>query len=87
MITLTPEQRRAVAQDHSPYRVIDPDTQTTYVLVREDLYNRVQRLFSNEEEDQFLRDAYSSAMESFGKTGWDDPAIDIYNDLDPRKPS
>ena len=38
MIELTLEQRKAVAADaESPPRVIDPSTQTKYVLVREEL--------------------------------------------------
>lgn len=85
MITLTPEQCRAVSQHDSPHRVVDPDTQITYVLVREELYQRVQGLFSNDEDQPFLNDLLPSVMEVFGKAGWDDPAMDIYNDLDPRK--
>jgi hypothetical protein len=30
---------------------------------------------------------YLPVMETFGKEGWDDPAMDIYNDLDPRRQS
>jgi hypothetical protein len=28
---------------------------------------------------------FSAAMEVFGEDGWDDPAMDIYNLLDPRQ--
>jgi hypothetical protein len=84
MITLTPEQRRAVSQDGSPQRVIDPDTQATYVLVPEAVYNRARQLFASDDE-QFITELYPSVMETFGREGWDDPAMDIYNDLDPRK--
>ena len=74
-------------QEETPPRVIDPDTYTTYVLIREEVYARVKALLDAEEGDQFLRDMYPHVMEVFGREGWDDPAMDIYNDLDPRKQS
>jgi hypothetical protein len=40
-----------------------------------------------EQNNQFLQDMYLPVMETFGKEGWDDPAMDIYNDLDPRRQS
>ena len=46
MIELTLEQRKAVATgDETPLRVIDPGTHTQYVLVREELYDRVGHVF------------------------------------------
>jgi len=87
MIELTLEQRQAVAQQGEiPPRAVDPDTHTTYVLIREEIYARVRALL-DEEGDQFLHDMYPSVMEVFGREGWDDPAMDIYNDLDPRRKS
>ncbi len=88
MIELTLEQRQTVAQqEETPPRAIDPDTHTTYVLIREEVYAWVKALLDAEEGDQFLRDMYPHVMEVFGREGWDDPAMDIYNDLDPRKQS
>lgn len=88
MIELTLEQRQAIAQQGEvPPRAIDPDTHTTYVLIREEVYARLQVLLDEEEGNQFLRDMYPRVMEVFGRAGWDDPAMDIYNDLDPCKQS
>ena len=39
------------------------------------------------EEDELLRDIHPRVMEVFGETGWDDPAMDVYDELDPRRPS
>ncbi|HEY3243250.1 MAG TPA: hypothetical protein VGM03_07855 [Phycisphaerae bacterium] len=86
MIELTIEQRRAVGkQTEDPPRAVDPDTRTTYVLIREELYQRVQSLFADEQEQEFLRNMYPHVMQVFGKAGWDDPAMDIYDELDPRR--
>ena len=42
-----------------------------------------QRQAVAEQGEQFPRDMYPHVMEVFGREGWDDPAMDIYNDLDP----
>ena len=62
-----------------------PAARTTYVLIREEVYARVKMLLDEEASNQFLRDMYPHVMEVFGREGWDDPAMDIYNDLDPRR--
>lgn len=86
MIELTIEQRRAVArQGERPPRALDPETHTTYVLIQEEEYARVKAALDEEEGSRFLQAMYPQVMEVFGRDGWDDPAMDIYNDLDPRR--
>ena len=86
MIELTLEQRQAVSeQGEVPPRALDPDTHTTYVLLREEEYHRLKALLTGQEDDRFLRDLHPHVMEVFGREGWDDPAMDVYDDLDPRR--
>lgn len=86
MIELTSEQRQAMARDREvPPRAVDPETQTTYVLIREETYNRISAIFAEEEDERFVRDMYPHVVEVFGKAGWDDPEMDVYNELDPRR--
>ena len=86
MIELTLQQRQAVGrQGEIPPRALDPGTQTTYVLIREEIYNRIKALFAEEETNLFVSEMYQHALEVFGKEGWDDPAMDVYNELDPRR--
>ncbi|ELS31407.1 MAG: hypothetical protein ACK47D_18510 [Pseudanabaena sp.] len=88
MIELTFEQRQdVIKQVETPPRAIDPDTEITYVLIREEVYAKIKALLIEEQNNQFLQDMYLPVMETFGKEGWDDPAMDIYNDLDPRRQS
>jgi hypothetical protein len=83
-ITLTDEQRQALAaHPGAPLRVIDAQTNDLYVLVRAEVYDRLQPISAPEELD--IREAYPLMDDVACAEGWDDPAMDIYNDLDPRK--
>lgn len=81
MITLTPEQSAALrGPTDGIIRMVDPTTSSEYVLLSADVYERVRRLFEDTAQDAFL-----AQMESVAAAGWDDPTLDIYNDLDPRR--
>jgi hypothetical protein len=81
MIELTQEQRRELDAP-GPAQARDPLTNETYVLVRADVYERLKGLLQG---DTFAADAYPQVMEVFGRDGWNDPSMDIYDDLDPRR--
>jgi len=82
---LTPDQHDAVTQaGNAPVRVIDPQTQESYVLLRADVYEQVRSVL---DEGFDVRDAYPLMDAAASAAGWDDPAEDIYNDLDPRRSS
>ena len=54
-IQLTPQQQQALdAQEDSPLRVIDPRTNTTYILVPEADYEAVQELLEDERRQQAI---------------------------------
>jgi hypothetical protein len=46
--------------------------------VRAEVYERL-------EAQSFAADVYPHVMEIFGREGWNDPSLDIYDELDPRK--
>ena len=86
MTAITPELRQAIEQaGDAPARLVDPETNTTYVLLREESFRALTSpidwsgQLSREEQDGILREMGASI-------GWDDPDMDIYNDLDPRTP-
>ncbi len=76
MIELTPVQRLGLNDD--PPRVLDPETRTRYVLVREDVYERLEallvpdRLLASEQQAAVLR---ATAL----RAGWDDPEMDVHD--------
>ena len=85
MIELTPELRQAV-QEHpnEPTRLLDPVTQQTFVLVRAEVYDRLRGLLYDDSEFA-IHQAYALMDEVAAKAGWDDPAMDIYNDFAPKE--
>ena len=79
MIELTQEQRQELETGEAVV-----STNTTYVLVHKDVYERIKSLLNDED---WTRDAYQAAMVVFARDGWDDPRMDVYDELDPRRAS
>lgn len=83
---LTDDQRQAIERTGGkPVDVVDPATNLHYVLLRADQYEAVRPLFEADEADLDPRRMYPYVAKVFGPEGWDDPAMDVYDDLDPRK--
>ena len=62
MIQLTEQQRKDLKDNGEPVRVLDPATSTEYVLVRADLYARLQQLLE-QAEDETEQEAWADAIE------------------------
>jgi hypothetical protein len=75
MIELTAEQRLQLNTDVP--RVIDPETQTRYVLVKEDVYERLEALLV---PHRLTISEQQAALHAAGlRAGWDDPDMDVYD--------
>jgi hypothetical protein len=81
MIQLTQEQRQELAK--GDVEAIDPQTSETYVLVPRKVYDRIKALLVEDEE--WAQGGWAAAMEVFARDGWDDPRMDVYDSLDPRR--
>ena len=68
-----------------PVHVVDRSTKKRYVLVPEEQYERLKALLGAD-EDLDPRELYPVIEKAFGKAGWDDPAMDVYNDDDAHRP-
>jgi hypothetical protein len=68
MIELTESQQHALDNAPEPPRVVDPRTNTFFVLVRADVYERARELLG---EDLDPRDAYAAVERAFAE-GWND---------------
>jgi hypothetical protein len=85
-IRLTEAQWADISKGNEvPVRVSNPAENAKFVLVRAEVYERFKSLF---EEDPVNEQERLFQLEQFGKrAGWDDPEMDIYEDLDPRRKS
>jgi len=74
MSILSPEQRRQIEQEG--VMAIDDGA---FVVLRADLYDRIRSLIDGED---LTIDEQRRLLSELGKSvGWDDPAMDVYNDL------
>ena len=85
MTTLSDEQRIALEQlSGGPLFVDDPIKHIQYVLIPAETYQKVLSLLEGDELD--IRDTYAAQERALGNAGWDDPALDAYNDYDSHRP-
>jgi len=75
-----PFQQALDAQSGEPLRVVDPRTQQAYVLLREDVFERLKALFAD--DDLAAEDKLFLLAESGRRAGWDAPEMDDYDNYD-----
>jgi hypothetical protein len=82
-IQLTTEQWADIqSATEGPVVVSDPSQSTRFVLMPAEVYERLRPLF---EVDPVADKERMFHLQEFGRrAGWDDPAMDVYDDLDPR---
>jgi hypothetical protein len=81
---LTDELRLAIEEcGGAPVYVVDDSTNRNYVLIRAEQFEKVRAFFYDEDIDP--RGAYPAIDRAF-KEGWDDPAMDVYDDYDANRP-
>jgi len=83
-IQLTSQQWAAIQTAvERPVVVSDPAQSTRFVLMPAEVYERFRSLF---EADPVTDKERQFHLHEFGRrAGWDDPAMDVYDDLDPRR--
>ena len=76
---LSPELSQAILQSHGgePLRVVDPHTKTTYVLVKAETYDRLQRVLSDDDP----RVAYPSIDAAMQDDDQHDPLLAGYQSV------
>jgi hypothetical protein len=79
MIELTEQQRQVLHQTNGhEVHVCDPDTQKEYVLVSVEVYLRLKGLLQDD-SDWTPEEQLQLLAESGKRAGWDDPAMDVYD--------
>jgi hypothetical protein len=75
-IELTEAQRQAIASAADmPPRLVDSAANVTYVLLRADIYERLERLL----DDEYRPSAAYPAIDRAFAAGWDDPKMSEYD--------
>ena len=80
MIEFTEEQRQLL-ESGKVIDVTDPQTDQRYVILRKDVYERVQRLLYDDSEwtqDELRLQLARSAKDN----GWEEPGMDAYDRYD-----
>lgn len=81
-VKLTAEQHEAICrEDGKLVRAIDEAANTSYVLVPEEVFERVRTLFDDSSRSEAEQRFHLREMGR--RAGWDDPEMDVYNDLAP----
>ena len=87
MIAMPKELQQAVrASQGQPVRLADPETNVEYVVLSAEVYDQMQGLFYD--DDPLTNDERRNLLVRAGlRAGWDDPEMDIYNELEPQRES
>ena len=72
---LSDDLRQAVDSEGTPLEIVDTRNGSVYVLVKQNVFERVQSLLADN-----LAETYPAQIESAMRAGWDDPLMDEYND-------
>lgn len=75
-----PLQQALDERSGEPLWLVDPRTQQIYVLLRADLYERIQPLV--DETDLTPEEKLNLLAESGRRAGWDAPEMDDYDNYD-----
>ena len=78
-MNLSPDQVAAIKSGLA-VNFLEPQSGTECVLLPAEVYRRAQAVF---EDTPFSRDERMALLAESGKrAGWDDPAMDVYDDYD-----
>jgi hypothetical protein len=80
-LSLSAEQHQALVEHEGELiEVIDEVSHARFVLLPIEQFDRIKALLTADEFD--VRDSYAAQSAALGAAGWDDAALDIYNDYD-----
>ena len=86
MITLTKEIQQAIKDaQEEPVRLVDPETNAEYVVVPVETFE-LMRKGVYYDDGPITEEEQTALLVEMGRSiGWDDPEMDVYNDMVPRR--
>ena len=86
MIALSKEIQQAVQESEDKLvRLVDPETNVEYVVVPAETYEQMRNGVYYDDSPLTEEERRALLIQAGLRAGWDDPEMDIYNDLDPRR--
>ena len=86
MIALSKEIQEAVQKsEDSLIRLIDPETNVEYVVLPAETFEQMRNRVYYDDGPITEEERRTLLIQAGLRAGWDDPEMDIYNDLDPRR--
>ena len=86
MIALSKEIQQAVqsAKD-TPVRLVDPETNVEYVVLPAETFEQLRDGVYYDDGPITEEERRALLIQAGLRAGWNDPEMDVYNDLDPRR--
>ncbi len=86
MIALSKEIQQAVrAAKEEPVRLVDPETKAEYVMVPVETFELMRKGVYYDDGPITEEERTALLVEMGLSIGWDDPEMDVYNDMVPRR--
>ena len=86
MITLSKEIQQAIKNaQEEPVRLVDPETDAEYVVVPVETFERMRKGVYYDDGPITEEEQTALLVELGLSIGWDDPKMDVYNDMVPRR--
>ena len=86
MIALSKEIQQAIKDSQEePVRLVDPETNMEYVVLPVETFERMRKGVYYDDSPITEEERRALLIQAGLRAGWDDPEMDIYNDLDPRR--
>ena len=86
MIALSKEIQQAIKDaQEEPVRLVDPETNVEYVVVPVETFERMRKGVYYDDGPITEEERTALLVEMGLSIGWDDPEMDVYNDMVPRR--
>ena len=86
MIALSKEIQEAVQKsEDNLIRLIDPETNVEYVVLPAETFEQMRNAVYYDDGPITEEERRALLIQAGLRAGWDDPEMDVYNDLDPRR--
>ena len=86
VITLSKEIQKAIKDaQEDPVRLVDPETNMEYVVLPVETFERMRKGVYYDDGPITEEERTALLVEMGLSIGWDDPEMDVYNDMAPRR--